>query len=199
MSSALAHALRVDPSPLGSIDISRALEIDGALDDTELRWLALRARECRVIVEAGCYKGRSTRALADHCQGVVYAVDPWDEATRLDFESNLADHLAAKRVGMWPTTFADAAPALVGLGADLVFIDGDHRYETVLNHISLARRIVRPGATIAGHGYTRSEWPGVRQAVQESFRRLDGVCHSIWLSIDSTTRRTGVGYSGGRP
>jgi predicted O-methyltransferase YrrM len=43
--------------------------------DDELLWLARVARGCQRIVEVGSYQGRSTRALADHCPGVVFCVD----------------------------------------------------------------------------------------------------------------------------
>jgi predicted O-methyltransferase YrrM len=180
--------------------LARARAIDGWMSDAELRWLANAARSCRLIVEVGCYKGRSTRALADHCPGVVYAVDPWDggylndddtqarwldtRKARLDFERNLADHLKSGRVIQVISRFDDAMPRLereVGTGrADLVFIDGDHRYEAVLEDIALARQLVRPGGTLGGHDYTHPSWPGVKQAVAQAYGSTIRLCSSIW-------------------
>jgi predicted O-methyltransferase YrrM len=179
------------------IDIGPAYAIGGWMHAQELTWLAQMAASCRTIVEFGCYKGRSTRALADHCAGTVYAVDPWDggyrndddsQATWLDtrnarqeFEKNLADHLASGRVVQLKVTSAEAAPVLAGLGADLIFIDGDHRREAVLEDIGIARQAVRRGGIIAGHDYSHHSWPGVKQAVDAEFpARAVRFCRSIW-------------------
>ena len=48
---------------------------------------------------------------------------------------------------------------------DVVFIDGDHRYEAVLRDLRIARRIVKPGGAIAVHDYGNR--PGVTQAVDK--------------------------------
>lgn len=48
------------------IDIVRALGIHGWMEPFELEWLAQRAREATTIIEVGSWKGRATRALADH-------------------------------------------------------------------------------------------------------------------------------------
>jgi predicted O-methyltransferase YrrM len=168
---------------------------------SELRWLAQAARGCRVIVEVGSYKGRSTRALADHCPGTVFAVDPWDggyvndddtQARWLDtrqareqFQRNLDDHLRTGRVVQLVHFFnAGGAQAiedwLGGPGrADLIFIDGDHRFEMVLEDIAHARRLARLGGIIAGHDFTHVSWPGVARAVKREFPNHN-LCDSIW-------------------
>ena len=183
------------------IDISRAQAIDGWMSDGELRWLAQAALSSRTIVEVGCYKGRSTRALADHCRGQVIAVDPWGggyiqddgkQAKWLDqkkareaFDRNLADHVASGKVVPIAKRFADAIDVIeqsLGARADLLFVDGDHRYEAVIEDVANARRILRPGAILAGHDYTHPSWPGVKRAVDELFPNGVGVghCASIW-------------------
>src|SRR5678810_424468 len=74
------------------MDISTAQLIDGWMSLPELLWLARRAQECNIIVEFGCYHGRSTRALADNTNGIIYAVDPWDGKYYKDDGSNLNIH-----------------------------------------------------------------------------------------------------------
>lgn len=182
------------------IDITRARAITGWMDGKELRWLARTARSCQIIVEVGSYQGRSTRALADHCAGVVYAVDPWDggyvnddgtQAKWIDtqgaaarFRANLADHLATGRVVAIPGTLEQAMSRLEALGvagrADLVFIDADHRYEPVMADIVLADRLVRPGGIVAGHDFGHPTWPGVKRAVDECFGADVQLCRMIW-------------------
>jgi predicted O-methyltransferase YrrM len=55
------------------INIARALATDGWMSEAELFWLATQAQQHRRIVELGSFLGRSTRALADHTPGIVYA------------------------------------------------------------------------------------------------------------------------------
>src|SRR5215467_12420466 len=59
-----------------NIDVAR--EIDGWMSENELRFLAHNASKYNLILEAGCYKGRSTRAMADNTNGVIFAIDPWN-------------------------------------------------------------------------------------------------------------------------
>lgn len=162
----------------------------------ELVWLAERARTCQVIVEAGCWKGRSTRALADHCPGLVIAVDPWsgtyyaDDSSvhRIktdvlhDFSANLHEHIVSGRVLPLQLPFVHAGPsirAVIRQPADLVFIDGDHRYDAVRADIDVALALLRPGGILAGHDYGHRDWPGVRRAVDARWS-CAARCDSIW-------------------
>lgn len=166
-------------------------DIPGWMNDNELEWLTEHAKECQTITEFGCYLGRSTRALADNCPGVVYAVDPWDgvyynddgsRATWLNtevfdiFSHNLADHIASGKV--FPVKeFSWAFRPHIRM--DLVFIDADHRYEEVKNDIVHALGMVKSGGIISGHDYSHSTWPGVKQAVDELLGTVKH-CDSIW-------------------
>jgi hypothetical protein len=171
--------------------ITRALDIPGWMSHCELEWLASKARESPVIIEFGCYLGRSTRALADNTTGIVYAVDPWNgvyfnnDGTVADwintgvyeiFESNLKDHLETGRVipiRSYSWSFVDP------IRADLIFIDGDHRYEEVKNDIIHALTLIKSGGIISGHDYSHKTWPGVKRAVDELFGDVNH-CDSIW-------------------
>lgn len=178
-----------------ALDLTRARAIHGWMSDGELKWLARAARRSQVVVEAGSYQGRSTRAMADHCPGIVYAVDPWEKMTRTfaTFQDNLADHIASGRVVPLRATLEAAIPALEKLGVakrrlfgrtprgvvDLVFLDDDHAYETVRRNIDLAVRLAKPGGVICGHDYGRASWPGVKLAVDEVFPAVN-LLESIW-------------------
>jgi len=179
------------------IDITRALAIPGWMHPPDLAWLAESATHAARIVEIGCWKGRSTRALADHTPGVVYAVDPWGgpylgthdrplklkTAVRPAFELALRDHIRTGRVVPIQATSAVAVPQLVeqfGRTFDLAFIDGDHRRASVLEDYALARTLVRAGGTIAGHDYDCPDWPEVGPAVRESIGHDPSVVKYIW-------------------
>ena len=187
--------------PTATIDTARAEAITGWMSRGELRWLAEHALTAKTIIEIGSFQGRSTRALADHCPGVVFAVDPWSdyanddnsqatwihnhggswEAIAAAFHEHLADHLATGRV--IPITKPSTIARLVlGAPVDLVFIDGDHRYEACKQDIELYRDLVRPGGILAGHDYGRSDWPGVERAVTELLGQVHR-CDSIWWVV----------------
>ena len=166
--------------------------ITGWMAENELHWLAEHAKRADKILEFGCYQGRSTRALADNTNGVVFAVDPWglpyfnddgSQAKWIDtensfesFAANLKDHIETGRV----VPIHDYSWAFTSSKKfDLIFIDGDHRYEQVKDDINLALRYISPNGVIAGHDYGRPDWPGVKKAVDEMFPNVD-VFETIW-------------------
>lgn len=171
--------------------INKALQIPGWMSHSELNWLADRARDSIIIIEFGSYLGRSTRALADNTNGVVYAVDPWDgtyynnDGSVADwvntavfdvFSDNLRDHIETGRVipiKNYSWAFKER------VRADLIFIDGDHRYDEVKNDICNGLRFIKSGGIISGHDYSHKTWPGVKQAVDELLGKVDH-CDSIW-------------------
>lgn len=171
----------------------KASEIEGWMSNDELEWLAKIAKECNTIVEFGSHCGRSTRALGDNCPGMVHAVDPWSgeylgndgkPSSALagisrwpDFERNLKDLLATGRVTahrMLSHEFKTERKV------DMVFLDGDHRYEEVIRDIFHARSMLREGGILAGHDYNHPDWPGVKQAVDEIFGDKFQLVQTIW-------------------
>ena len=176
---------------MNPVDIRNALNIHGWMSANELNWLAKTAQRSKVIVEFGCYFGRSTRVLADHCSGIVYAVDPWTgeyfdnnnqsiNILRKDayfgFLQNMADHIDSGKLAIYKCVSGEFPE----FKADFIFIDGDHRYEEVKKDIEKARRMIMPGGIIAGHDYTHDDWPGVKQAVSEAFGNVE-VVDTIWF------------------
>ncbi len=168
-----------------AIDIRRAKAIPSPyMSDGELRWLASQAAQATTVIEIGCANGRSTRALGDHCQGMVYAVDSWANAQGPErfeqFQRNLSDLIAAGRV--WPVRLSSlAAAGASDVLADLVFIDACHSYEAVLSDIRAWSPHVRPGGVLSGHDYWPTSQPGVKRAVDECFAgRFTRHADSIW-------------------
>lgn len=176
------------------VNIARAKAIPGWMSQRELRWLAEQAQQAAVIVEIGCSRGRSTRALGDHTAGTVYSIDSWldyplvrpagygAQAYQLA-QQNLADLIAAGRVRLLRGAAEDVVPELLETlreQVDLVFIDGDHTYEAVRRDITLCRPLLRPGGVLSGHDYNDvPRHAGVRQAVDEAVAGVQ-VAGSIW-------------------
>lgn len=170
-----------------TIDITRAKRCDGYMTDEELLFLAEHAQKANTIIEVGSWHGKSTRALADHTQGVIYAVDHWNgslverdtshaSAREMDgdhayfeFNRNLWDHVASGRVRTLRMTGRNAARQLneLRVQADLIFIDAGHTYEEVKADIADFLPLLAPGGLLCGHDFDTPTWPGVTQAVRE--------------------------------
>lgn len=182
------------------VDISRALQIEGWTSEAELQWLAEQARNLPLgaeAVEIGTFKGRSARAIVDYMDfsqgGRLYCVDPYETYP----DPGVADAATES----WDSVFLVASRNLSGVGCmvvqfresstraalrfhdqtiDMIFIDGDHSYSSVLADITAWERTVKPGGLICGHDY--NVHPGVKPAVDESFQfgRIKFPVGSIW-------------------
>lgn len=157
------------------IDVSKAEAIPGWMFRAELEWLAARAQEHQVIVEFGSYVGRSTRALADHCAGVVYAVDDWygprdvelSAVERTQVLQNFMANMKGAKARVYPVS-VDHLSLIhwVYLSPTMVFIDGAHEYEPIKRDIRFWTKWAAPGALICGHDWGLN---GVMRAVNEAF------------------------------
>lgn len=174
-----------NPGNFKEAGIENAMQIEGWMSENELRWLATQAKSCELIIEFGSHCGRSTRAMGDNIKenGQIYAVDPWtggylDDKSQpvgalggsrwFDFCRNMKDLIDISRVVPCRAVSSDFRLEN-GRKADLVFLDGDHRYEKVIEDIEIAKSLLRNGGILAGHDYGHPEWPGVKKAVDELY------------------------------
>jgi|SRR5215831_408521 len=179
------------------VDISVALTIGGWMTENELLWLATQACFRQKIVEFGSFHGRSARALADNLSegGHLWCVDPWTGSYKHEngmevpintyvmpiFVENLKDRINEGKVTpvrQFSYNFSLQNPV------DMVFIDGDHRYETVVKDIKKAFELLRPSGLICGHDYGEKGWPGVKRAVTELIGEVE-VIDTIWHTLKS--------------
>lgn len=108
---------------------------DTQVTDRELSMLTRYAQGAKVIVEIGCYEGKTTAALA-RCSKSVYSIDPFPPG-RLGIcygeviaEKHLQRLGLRDNVRLWTGFSWDIAPNFK-VPVDLVFIDGDHSYEAI--------------------------------------------------------------------
>jgi len=157
-------------------------DIQGWMRLEELQWLYEMAGQMQSIVEIGSWKGRSTHALLSAGPRVV-AVDTWEtviqkhdpDRAEAAFRANL---VAFANLRVLKLESLDASRLFRRRSVDMVFIDGDHRYEAILADIQAWRPKARK--LICGHDY-KITWPGVQQAVQEVFGKDFGVIKGIWF------------------
>lgn len=151
-----------------------------------------------VIVEVGCYLGRSACCLGDMIQKsgkkvTVLAVDIWPspfihndgsglivECPFEIFYNNVRQADLAKIIIPIHTESLRAA-TLVRNGLACVFIDGSHDYENCAADIDAWMPKVRPGGIIAGHDYDGT-FPGVIKAATEKLGNRLQIMNRSWFA-----------------
>jgi len=174
--------------------ISRALTIKGWMTPDELTWLAGQAKTHEKIAEVGSWLGRSTAAIADNTQGIVFAIDTWMGSSETDFDpgfkaggpewlfgqfmENAADNVTPIRM---ESVEAAAYLARKKHLFDMIFIDGAHDMESVKADIEAWRPLLKEGGLFCGHDYCWPDTPTteVKKAVDQYF--LVDTASSIWI------------------
>jgi len=166
-------------------------KIVGWMSARELNWLYDTAHSMNnnsIIVELGCWLGKSTAAI---CLGAktenIYVVDIWcgcglkfnkDEEAGANglwqFISNMKD-----RVNFVPfIIFGDSsisANKFKSNSIDFLFIDANHLYNSVINDIKSWYDKIKVGGIISGHDYFNKD---VGRAVRDCFP-IKQVQHAI--------------------
>ncbi|MGO8748170.1 MAG: class I SAM-dependent methyltransferase [Thermoguttaceae bacterium] len=145
----------------------------------------------KLIVEVGSSTGRSARFLSSLAPGAtVVAIDHWEGSPEQKNDPQLAPFLPR----LYETFLAECwsyrdqivpvkaksveglqRVADAGLQADLVFIDADHAFDSVVSHLSLALDLF-PRAVIVGDDY---DWDEVCRAVETVARDRGLRCESV--------------------
>jgi predicted O-methyltransferase YrrM len=177
------------------MSVEHALTISGWMSQTELQWLADRASGLPLVVEFGSWFGRSSVAMTTATR--LFCVDTWQGSNE---HSSLMEAGANPFREWWKNLCAypnatplrmnlhdsDAVDLLVSIvtdqgGADMVFVDASHDYESVRRDLVSARRLLKPGGILCGHDYC-DYWSDVMRAVNESCNVVE-VTDTIWQSL----------------
>lgn len=166
--------------------------LPGWMSTSELIWLHMNAMQSSSVVEIGCWKGRSTYALLTGCQGTVYAVDHF-KGSPSEIDTNhaeaktgdiFADFMA--NVGWFPNLNVMKMSSMMAARqfddlratADMVFIDGEHTYDAVLQDVNTWMQYTT--RILCGHD---SLFPEVEAALGASNVLWHRGSGSIWYSI----------------
>ena len=129
-------------------------------------------------VEIGSYSGEGTVVLADHFKEVL-AVDPWEngydpndvashQCPMEDVFNAFTERTKVKgNINFSRGKSLDALEFVADGSLDLVYVDGDHRYEGALADIKGWLPKLRKGGCMTGHDFS---FPTVRQALSETFK-----------------------------
>lgn len=149
------------------------------MGENELRWLGEQAATRSMIAEIGCWRGRSTVALASATPGAVYAVDNF--AGSPEHQAELAEHpkywllhefqmntLSLKdKIHLFIYDSVAAAELFVDLKRhfDMIFLDGAHDLASITTDIQVWSALLAPDGLLCGHDII-GDWPDVRTAVE---------------------------------
>jgi hypothetical protein len=139
----------------------------------------------RIVVELGSWTGLSTRFIADCApQATVIAIDHWKGSAEHRANPELAPRLGRlydeflsacwrykDRIVAMRTTTDEGLCDLRDreIVPDLIYLDADHGYESVLSDICLANHLF-PATPIVGDDW---DWESVRRAVEKSASDLN--------------------------
>lgn len=182
----------------------------GWMNDNELSFL-MDISAGKDVVEIGVWKGRTVVHLLKTCKSLV-AIDPWEGLEKYPnhdfsndgnvlagFAANLAKHYTHR--GKWVEIYKKPS-ALVAREMhpdrtfDVVFIDGNHYYDYVVEDIGLWVPRIRVGGWLCGHDY-QSVWEPTMRAVNDVVQHLDqrptNAADGVWgAKITSTEIRDAI-------
>lgn len=164
--------------------ISKNACMMGAYD---LKWLNNTAAKMNNVLEIGSYEGRSSYALLTGCSGTVYCVDyfegsdfkkdwiykaSYDKDIYKTFLENVGHFSNLKTLKM---RSMEAVKQFADKSLDMVFIDGEHRYDYVVEDIKAW--LPKTKKIICGHDY---KYDPVKKAVHDCLGVPKTTVENIW-------------------
>jgi hypothetical protein len=163
------------------------LDNTGWTTDKELKFLAESAVNAQNIVEIGCWKGQSTKALLDASKGTIHAVDHFmgsatDEsrgfANVQDVYSQFMDNVGHyDNLKVYKMGSEEAVNKFDNGSLDMVWIDADHSHDGCSKDIDMWLPKIKKGGLICGHDY--GVCSGVTTSVDNRFNDI-GLIDTLW-------------------
>ena len=142
-------------------------------------WLAqvINKKNYKKVVEVGTGKGTNAKYLLDHCPDIILIEVAYypgeitltcrsaDEKAKRMWLRRIKPHRS--RVDIIAKPSVEAAKKIKDQSVDVVFIDADHAYESVIQDVLAWCSKVKRGGLLCGHDYAHPRFPGVKRAVDE--------------------------------
>ena len=128
------------------------------------------------ILELGCHNCVSTRLFCHYSDNVT-AVDNYQSPY---VNSTIKEHIGFNFVKSKFQDFFNKCDKRF----DLIYIDGDHKYNSVKNDIISSLKIIKPGGILSGHDYytsTNSDVPRVIEEILYKYDKPEVFSDSSWL------------------
>jgi len=196
---ALADAVSAVTTSPDYVRLSRELEgwplhsLISAHERAILHWLISETR-ARAVLEIGTAFAGTTLLLAASMlqagRGVVYTIDPY--ATERTTETILGWPTALQEIVKFTRTFSTDIfiPTLETPPFDLVLIDGNHSYPSVMHDVLAAYEAVRPGGFVV---LDNAEQVDVLDAARD-FRRLTRHAEIVRVALAAHDPAAGYGF-----
>jgi len=177
-------------------------KIQGWMHDCELQFLyneILKLQKESVIVEIGCWRGKSSHAIAsaikdskinhkfycvDTFKGTSTSESQYDQAKTEDILEIFKKNMIQYNVNIIVGDSAKSAEKFEVSSIDFLFLDANHDYDFVYNDVISWFSKVKTGGIICGHDY-RDGYKGVKKCVDELFCNYELFPTSIWKVITS--------------
>lgn len=150
----------------------------------------LKDKNINTMAEIGSYQGESTTIFATYLTNTkIYSIEPFIpnydlndiaalqnmENVQFNYNQRISKFNNITHIKM---TSNDAYYTFSDNSLDFVYIDGDHRYNGVINDLRWVSKI-KKGGYVGGHDYGREE---INRAISETIKTVDLVFEdSSWI------------------
>ena len=144
-----------------------------------------------VGAEVGVLDGRNSKAICKAIPGVkIYCIDPWESYHRRpnQYEQDRHFEKATARLKPYPNAeiikmrSLDAVKLFKDESLDFVYLDGDHKFDSIMSELIQWSPKVRMGGTVSGHDY-KNKLQDVITAV-DAYTAAHGI--KFWITNDGT-------------
>lgn len=178
--------------------IKKAASSTGWMSYSELEWLHDIAQGKDLVIEIGCYLGKSTTVLlaakslicVDHWKGshehqtaINAGLNLLGEFTKVFAEPIKTGHLIMEKGDLRDANFRLALIEKYAWKASMVFVDASHVAAHVRQDIELAEKLVAKNGILCGHDYNNPSHQDVKAVVDSMFPVK--VVDTIWIKEES--------------
>lgn len=149
--------------------------------------ILLEHKKNQYFLEIGSFDGVVVSVLAEkHPNAKYYALDAFKEGHGTDsgnLDSFIHNTKDLSNIILLKGLSFDILPVLRDRVFDIIFVDGDHAYESVKSDVGMCYRLLKPGGVMAMHDYFNIA--DTKRAIDEFAQRnnitLSGLADIAWF------------------